>query len=285
MTNLCTVPCTDERAAGAVEYLRASEDSCLFLLGNFKQYGPVLTEHQNSGDFQCVLRGDEIVGVFCLTRRGNLLLQTENDEDVLDKVADAALHATLPLSGIIGPWSLVEALVSRVTHAKHTSPSFHSREVLYSLPIAKYTFEGSSHTVRLLEEQHFAAYNNERADFLAGEGLPNNTSIEDARTNFLEKVKARCAWGAFDGDELVGTALLNTRYEHIGQVGGVYLRPSHRGRGLSKNLMHKLIVDCRDALRISKLVLFTGPNNRAAQGLYERIGFVRIGDFGMSFWN
>lgn len=62
-----------------------------------------------------------------------------------------------------------------------------------------------------------------------------------------------------------------------GQVGGVYTRPEHRGRGLQKRLMtfliHRLALEGRGAC------LFVKKTNQVAVGLYRSLGFAQGGEF------
>ena len=47
--------------------------------------------------------------------------------------------------------------------------------------------------------------------------------------------------------------------------------------------IESLISDCIGSLGLRKLILFTGENNVAAQGLYETLGLGRIGEFALLF--
>jgi putative acetyltransferase len=67
--------------------------------------------------------------------------------------------------------------------------------------------------------------------------------------------------------------------EEYAEVKRVYVRPKFRGRGLSRRIMDHLeqIVKAR-GLRILRLE--TGVHQPEAIGLYEKLGFRRIGPFG-----
>jgi ribosomal protein S18 acetylase RimI-like enzyme len=47
--------------------------------------------------------------------------------------------------------------------------------------------------------------------------------------------------------------------------------------------MESLIWVCVYSLGLQKLILFTGENNIAAQGLYRSLGFRRLGEFALLF--
>ena len=55
----------------------------------------------------------------------------------------------------------------------------------------------------------------------------------------------------------------------------LYLRPTARGRGLSRLLMDRVVADAR-AIGYSRMLLDTLPFLRAARGLYREYGFEEI---------
>jgi len=73
-----------------------------------------------------------------------------------------------------------------------------------------------------------------------------------------------------------GLKLSGTGY---GEVKRMYVRPQFRGLGLAKLMLNHL-VDYAQRQGIGLLRLETGIHQRAAIGLYERMGFQRIPPFG-----
>ena len=63
----------------------------MFLLGNYETYGSRLTAHANSGDFHTLTKDGRIVAVYCLARRGNLLVQP-GDHAKEDEILDAIVR-------------------------------------------------------------------------------------------------------------------------------------------------------------------------------------------------
>ncbi|HLP84303.1 MAG TPA: GNAT family N-acetyltransferase [Phycisphaerales bacterium] len=87
--------------------------------------------------------------------------------------------------------------------------------------------------------------------------------------------------GAFDGEVLVGVALLlRTRLikmRHRVDVVSVYITPSHRGKRLGDAIFDEAKRLARSWQGVDSLRLSVSVRSPAAQRLYERNGFVRWG--------
>jgi N-acetylglutamate synthase-like GNAT family acetyltransferase len=84
------------------------------------------------------------------------------------------------------------------------------------------------------------------------------------------------AWLAHEGETAAGTAALRTSdldgREDLGPwLGGVYVEPSFRGRGIASSLCRVVVAKARD-LGFRRLFLFTLDQ----QSLYARIGWRRL---------
>ncbi len=78
-------------------------------------------------------------------------------------------------------------------------------------------------------------------------------------------------FGAYDGDRQIGFARVITDYATFAYVGDVLVLPSHRGRGVSKQLMESIRSHPQlQGLRRWHLL------TRDAHGLYEQFGFHRL---------
>ena len=87
-------------------------------------------------------------------------------------------------------------------------------------------------------------------------------------------------FGAFDGDRLVGSIVLErgerTKTRHKGHIVGMYVKASHRGRGLGAALF-EAAMDSARKLGLRTVILTVSQGNDGARALYERFGFRAFG--------
>jgi ribosomal protein S18 acetylase RimI-like enzyme len=90
----------------------------------------------------------------------------------------------------------------------------------------------------------------------------------------------RIVFGAWDGDQLVGTVTLlldlPPNQPHRAEIAKMMTRVSHRGRGIATALLRSAETAAIEKGR-SLLVLDTAAEDGAA-GLYERLGYTRAGE-------
>lgn len=265
-------------------YLRAHSETSLFLLSNLAAHGHALCGAMNSGNFKCLYDGDRIEGVFCLTRRGNLLAECGGRAELAPAIVDACRDEPIRIGAVVGEWRLADAIwrilldsgaIARVVNA--------SREPLYRLNLDGIEPPRRDASVRLLRPSDFDAWLPLNAAYLTEEGFPIQGSLEQRRQDFADSAEAGRWWGLRDGDALIALGALNAVHEELGQIGGVYTVPGERRRGHALRLMESLIADCIRSRGLRKLILFTGEDNVAAQRLYEPLGFRRFGEFALLF--
>jgi GNAT superfamily N-acetyltransferase len=91
-------------------------------------------------------------------------------------------------------------------------------------------------------------------------GIPRET-VERA-------VRHSLCFGAFDGQHQVGFARVVSDYATYAYVSDVFVLPSHRGRGVGKQIMAAIVAH-PDLQGLRRWTLFT----RDAHGLYQQYGF------------
>ena len=78
-------------------------------------------------------------------------------------------------------------------------------------------------------------------------------------------------WGAFEGERLVGVASTHVKLASIWVLGGIYVHPAHRGRGLGRDLTRTAVAEADAAGAWT--ALYVREDNAPAVRAYERVGF------------
>ncbi len=108
------------------------------------------------------------------------------------------------------------------------------------------------------------------------------TTVEQARSRIVEMYPESFIVGAFtthpsNEEQLVGIATFsretNTKERHKGHIYGVYIRSSHRGRGLAHRLLTALIEMAREDSSLEQILLGVRAGLLTAGRLYRRLGF------------
>jgi ribosomal protein S18 acetylase RimI-like enzyme len=113
------------------------------------------------------------------------------------------------------------------------------------------------------------------------------SAFEDEQAFSLETIAQRLqpsaerySLGAFDGEELCG--LLHFRrwegqkVHHRASIGGMYVPPEHRRRGIGKALLLDAIAQARALSGVEDLVLAVTVGNPQARALYKAVGFISV---------
>lgn len=268
----------------AYELLNRHEETSMFLLSNLKIYGPKLTEASYSANFKYLVKDNQVVAVFALTKIGNLLIQTDRKVDYSAIIVDECLKEPISFSGIVGEWGLAKQILD---YAKNKIPSFNKvlskKSILFELVLSDLSHIDTNFNIRYLESSDYAEWNRLNKDLLSEQDLNQNEDESDKYQRFLENTKQKYLFGLFVDNKLVSTASFVSCVGKIGQIGDVFTIPEMRKRGLAKKLVYQLILDGKINKHLEKVILFTGEDNYAAIRLYENIGFKRIGYFGLFF--
>lgn len=268
----------------ANEYLTRYEETAQFLINNLKTHGPVMTDHHNSGHFKLIRKSGRVAGVFCLTRRGNLLIQTDtNDSTEPSVLLDACAGEPVSIKGFIGDWNSIDP-VYRLFLERNPSfkPSYEAKEILYSYTLSSHDSKLVHDTqVRLLQLCDFDQWLALSAAYMLELSIPDELTLKQKERDFEFQVVNQLCWGLFVDPKLLSKASLNSKGQTIGQVGGVYTPPEFRKKGFAKRVMFHMLKDCIDLHSHTKNILFTGETDLPAQRLYESMGYKPIGFFAL----
>ncbi len=90
-----------------------------------------------------------------------------------------------------------------------------------------------------------------------------------------------CSFGAFEGDELLGSATLafetRPKTAHKASLVGMYVQPTARQQGLGRQLVQAVLQAARSRPHARVVVLTVTDGNASAEALYARSGFRRFG--------
>jgi RimJ/RimL family protein N-acetyltransferase len=216
------------------------------------------------------------------------LLQLDDgfvSENVLDMIGDLIQLEKSSIKGVLGPWHAAAALWDRLRDRNLVNQeSFRSKQILYRLGHLEQFAQSHDSSVRYLARADFKQWRPLRESFLSEEGLQLELSDVQLKHSYDDFVSRKLLWGLFDSEQrLVAMAGLNSKALNIGQIGGVYTVQSRRRQGLSSRTLLSMMADCYNELGIGRMILFTAEDNTGAQRLYESLGFLRVGHFGMIF--
>lgn len=283
-TKIEIVVWNDKLEKQAYALLNKYRETSMFLLSNIKAYGTKLTKDTYSGDFKLLVKAGEVVGVFVLTKIGNLLIQTDRARDHSSIIIDECLKGALSLKGVVGELELAKPLWDCAKkHLPNLHEKFNKKEILFQIDLNNLSDRRSQHEVRYLQSSDYQVWSLLNKGYLQ-EGNLDQREDEVARYNrFLKDVENSYWYGLFIDGQLISIACCVSNIDDIGWIGGVYTNPKMRNQGLAKELIYNLLLDGRVNKNLSKDILFTGENNYVAIRIYEGLGFKRIGYFGLFF--
>lgn len=91
----------------------------------------------------------------------------------------------------------------------------------------------------------------------------------------------RSKFGAFDGDDMIGLVSVARegarKMRHKAFIRGMYVAPTHRARGLGKQLLEHALAFAASMAALRQVTLSLTAGNAAALALYESMGFKVFG--------
>lgn len=102
-------------------------------------------------------------------------------------------------------------------------------------------------------------------------------SIEATAIRFRRMPAGNFTLGAFDQDALIGIATFvretGQKEKHKGHIYGVYVTPSHRGRGVGRELIAGILSNAEKDPSLEQILLTVATGQEKARRLYRQFGF------------
>ena len=278
------VDVTDADVLLATAFLERHPETSLLLLSTFRAFGTRLGDSLYSGNVKAIVEGGEIQAVWCLTRSGNLVAQAAGRADFAPAIVEACAEEPIAIRGVLGEWSVSEAIWTLACAAYGLTSTFVSKEASYRLELDPHLAAAPGDgQVRMLTGADYPQWDRLSLAFLDEQHLPAQGTPEQRQAAFMRSSGLGHWWGAFDEGRLRSLAGYVALYRSIAQIGGVFTPPEWRRAGLSRAVMTRVMRDSTVVHGLERLFLFTGEANVAARRLYESLGFEPFGHYGLFF--
>ncbi len=264
-------------------FLATHTTSSMFMRSNLRRVGLVDRGEPYQATYVAAFDRDAIVGVVGHCWNGMLLVQAPTLVELLAPEVVAA--SGRQVFGLSGPGEQVmrARLALGLESAETTEDSI---DDLLSLQVAAMHVPAALTERRVTVRHPDAAEIDLMADWCASFHCEALGFIDapELRRNCSDQVRRLQAEGGQFVLDLAGApvayAAFNATLPDTVQLGGVWTPREFRGRGYGRSIVAGALLAAR-AAGVTHAVLFTGPDNRAAQAAYRSLGFERVGDYGL----
>ncbi len=255
-----------------VAFLEKRIEHSMFLLGNLEAHGVNNATHPHGTSFFLRETGEGITGIFGATNGGFLMCQLPG-LSATEAQTYAHLLKGYTLTGMTGDVAQMDALL-RALPVSPDALSLNRVEPLYRLPLSGL---GEVPPVRQARDADVTMLADWWVRYLSETG-----TCPASRIDREAAVRARAAVGSADTQIMeergrpVAMARINARAGQAVQVGGVFVPENLRGEGRAGRVVSGLLANARSRGAELSILFAASP---AAAKAYERIGFVRCGDY------
>lgn len=270
-------------------YLASRPDTTLFFRNNLREVGGLGADPDAvcGGVYAACFDGEAITGVAARFWNGNGALEADTHQAELLRTALAA--SGRPLYALLGPARQVAAARADLGLSE-TPTSLDSVEDLFALEIAHLRVppalaRGEVVCRRATEADLERLVPWRAAYFVEALGVPPGEKTDArARDTVARATEQGRAFVLEQDGELVSFSAFNAWIPACAQIGGVYTPPALRSRGYGRAVVAGSLQIVQAAEGTPRSVLFTDQDNRAAQRAYVALGYERVGDYALVFF-
>jgi predicted GNAT family acetyltransferase len=245
----------------------------MFLRGNLEAHGLDARNSPNATTYFLYPAEGAVRAVLGLTQTGMALCQLGDAPEALSSFVSALSGQRLV--GLSGDATQIARLIEAMGLAgadyrmNHVEPLFH-------LDLARLPRDDERIRPPVAEDQPFIEGWLRTYLIETGLGL-DGPAIEDRAARAVSAGLIRLL---LEDGQPVAMAAINARAANAVQVGGVFVPPEARNRGLGRRATRAVLAEARAA---SATDAFLFSNNEAASRAYRSIGFTQVGEYRIAF--
>lgn len=269
-------------------FLRSHADASMLLRSNLRVAGLVDRGERYQGTYVASLASGRITGVVALYWNDTLIPQAPCA--LIPRLTRAVVRAAgRPVRRAVGPRDQVDSALATLRIGA-ADLSADEAEGLFAVPLSQLRRPDVLNAQRVCgrlacEQDRELLLPWLEAFDVEALSQPPSKKLRSDNEAYLEHTLAEGTRFVLLRDGVpVATSAFNARLPDAVQIGGVYTPPTERGKGFARGVVAYSLGLARER-GVERAVLFTGDRNAPAIQAYRALGFQRVGDFRLAFFD